>query len=125
LTSDVTDLGHGDYLSVLGGEELGRDLDELTRAVNGVIARRVGAERARLGLSLKALAETSGVPLSTLESLELRRAGCSAIELWRISLALDVSISALCEPGQDRAPLEALRRIQARRATPSRPKQIH
>lgn len=110
---------------MLGGEELGRDLDELTRAVNGVIARRVGAERARLGLSLKALAETSGVPLSTLESLELRRAGCSAIELWRISLALDVSISALCEPGQDRAPLEALRRIQARRATPSRPKQIH
>lgn len=110
---------------MVGGEELGRELDELTRAVNGVIARRVKAERTKLGLSLHALADTSGVALSTLESLELNRAGCSAIELWRISLALGVSISALCEPGEDRAPFEALRRIWDRRTTPSGPKQVH
>jgi hypothetical protein len=116
---------HSDYLRVLGGGKLGRDLDELTRAVNGVIARRVEAERTKLGLSLRALAQASGVALSTLESLELRRTGCSAIQLWRISLALGVSISALCEPGPDRAPFEALRRIREGAPTPSRPKHIH
>ena len=96
---------------VLGAGKLGRNLEELTRAVNGVIARRVRAQRAKLGMSLAELAEASGVRLSRLDGLEHRRTGCSAIELWKISLALGVSISELCEPGRDRAPMEALNRI--------------
>jgi transcriptional regulator with XRE-family HTH domain len=95
----------------LGAATLGRDLDELTRAVNGVLARRVKAERERLGMSLATLAKVSGVALATVESLEQRRAGCSAMELWRISLALDISISELCEPGRDKAPISASNRL--------------
>jgi transcriptional regulator with XRE-family HTH domain len=96
---------------ILGAGTLGRDLDELARAVNGVIARRVKAERERLGMSLAALAEASGVALSTVDSLEHRRAGCSARELWKISLALDISISELCEPGRDKAPIRTSNRL--------------
>jgi transcriptional regulator with XRE-family HTH domain len=102
----------------LGAGKLGRNLEELTRAVNGVIARRVKAQRGKLGMSLAELAAASGVRLSKLDGLEHRRTGCSAIELWKISLALDVSISELCEPGRDRAPVEALNRIvRASRST--------
>lgn len=86
---------------------MGRDLEELTRAVNGVIARRVSAQRAKLGMSLAELAEASGVGLSKLDRLEHRRTGCSAIELWKISLALDISISELCEPGRGKTSLHA------------------
>jgi transcriptional regulator with XRE-family HTH domain len=59
-------------------------------------------------MSLAELAEGSGVALSTLNNLELRRAGCSAVELWKISLTLDVPISELCAPSPDRNPLERL-----------------
>ncbi|MGH6964862.1 MAG: helix-turn-helix domain-containing protein, partial [Phenylobacterium sp.] len=93
---------------ILGVGKLGRDPDELTRAVNGVIARRVRAQRGKLGMSLAELAQASGVALSTLNSLEERRAGCSAIELWKLSLALDVPIAELCAPSPDRSPLERL-----------------
>ena len=107
----VVYLHHEVHYCVLGAGKLGRNLEELTHAVNGVIARRVKAQRAKLGMSLAELAETSGVRLSKLDGLEHRRTGCSAIELWKISLALDVSISELCEPGRDKAPIAALNRI--------------
>jgi len=107
---------------VLGAGKLGRNLEELTRAVNGVIARRVKAQRAKLGMSLAELAQASGVRPSKLDGLEHHRIGCSAIELWKISLALGVSISDLCEPGRDRAPIEALNRIRgASRSTAGQP----
>jgi len=87
----------------------------MTRAVNGVLARRVRAQRGKLGMSLAELAQASGVALSALNGLEDRRAGCSAIELWKISLALDVPISELCAPSPDRSPLEQLCSLMRRR----------
>jgi len=69
-------------------------------------------------MSLAELAEASSVRMSKLDGLEHRRTGCSAIELWMISLALDVSISELFEPGRDKAPTAALNRIaRASRST--------
>lgn len=91
-----------------GAGKLGQDLDELTHAVNGVIARRVKAERASLGIGLAELAELSGVPLATLIGVEHERAGCTAVELWKISLALDVSVTDLCTPSRDQNPLGRL-----------------
>lgn len=104
----MTNLRREAHYYILGVGKLGRDLDELTRAVNGVIARRVRAQRGQLGMSLDELAQASGVALSTLNNLELRRAGCSAVELWKISLTLGVPISELCTPSPDRNPLERL-----------------
>jgi transcriptional regulator with XRE-family HTH domain len=95
----------------LGVGTLGRNLDDLSRVVNGVIARRVKTERESLGMSLATLAEVSGVSLSTMDSLEHRRAGCSAMELWKISLALDISISDLCEPRLDKSTSGASNRL--------------
>ena len=75
---------------------MARALEDPTLVTNGVIAMLVRAHRRRAGISLSALASVSGVSLATLERLEHTRAGCSAVDLWRIALALDVSISDLC-----------------------------
>jgi transcriptional regulator with XRE-family HTH domain len=76
--------------------------------VNGVIARRVKAERGNLGIGLAELAERSGVTLSTRIGIEHERAGCTAIELWKISLAFDVSVTDLCTPSREQNPLGRL-----------------
>jgi transcriptional regulator with XRE-family HTH domain len=59
-------------------------------------------------MTLAELAAASGVALSTLTNLEHQQTGCSAVELWKISLALDVPISDLCSPSRDNGPLERL-----------------
>jgi transcriptional regulator with XRE-family HTH domain len=92
----------------LGAGKLGRNLDELACAVNGVIARRVRAQRGKVGMSLAELAAISGVAASTLANLESQQAGCSAVELWKISLALDIPVSDLCTPSRDGGPIERL-----------------
>jgi transcriptional regulator with XRE-family HTH domain len=89
----------------LGAGKLGRNLDELACAVNGVIARRVKAQRGKVGMSLAELAAISGVAASTLANLEGLHAGCSAVELWKISLALDIPVSDLCTPSRDNGPV--------------------
>lgn len=68
--------------------------------MNGVIAKLVQTQRERLGISLAALAKASGVPLSTVEGLELGADGCSAVDLWRIARALEAPISELCGPNR-------------------------
>lgn len=54
------------------------------------------ARRAGLGISLADLADASGVSLSALDVLEGQGGGCSAVDLWRVAQALDISISELC-----------------------------
>ncbi len=68
--------------------------------MNSVIAKLVRTQRGRLGISLAALAKASGVPLSTVEGLELGTDGCSAVDLWRIARALEAPISELCGPNR-------------------------
>jgi len=65
---------------------------------NAAIARRVRARRRRLGVSLSALAQASGVDLAALSDLEDRQEGCSAADLWRIAQALGASLAELCAP---------------------------
>jgi transcriptional regulator with XRE-family HTH domain len=84
------------FTAILRSKKLAHALEDPTLATNNVIAKLVKARRGRLGISLLDLADASGVSLSTLDRLEHRRGGCSAVDLWRIAQALDVSISDLC-----------------------------
>lgn len=78
---------------------MARASDDPTLVINSVIAKLVQTQRERLGVSLADLSSSSGVRFSTLERLEQGRAGCSAVDLWRIAQALEASISDLCGPG--------------------------
>ncbi|WP_343561299.1 helix-turn-helix domain-containing protein [Kiloniella sp. b19] len=64
---------------------------------NETIARNLGAERSKAGLSLSQLAHNAGIAKSTLSQLESGNGNPSIETLWALANALDIPVSRLFE----------------------------
>jgi len=81
------------------------------------VGQRLRELRAERGLSIRALAERSGLAVNTLSLIENTKTSPSVSTLQQIALALNVSITAFFETGAPRNPIVHIKAAQRPRAT--------